>query len=113
MFHPPMPVDRSFTVVMVISVSSCFMAFGCPVRAADNGHSGLGAEDLLALLVEQGGFAPDLQVSAYAGLLGKLDELSGVGRGVEQGAELLHAVASHDCVGVPLHRFIPLAGREL
>lgn len=89
------------------------MAFGCPVRPADNGHSGLEAEDLLALLVQQGGFATDFDVAARAGFLGQLDELLGVLRCIKQGAELLHSLASHDCVGVPLRRFIPFAGREL
>lgn len=95
------------------SVSGGFMNFRLPVRPTDNGHPGFGAEDLLALLVEQGGFAADLQVAAWAGFLGQLNELLGVLRGVEESAELLYLLAGHDGVGVALHCVIPLAGRQL
>lgn len=59
------------------------MAFRCPVGPANEGHPGLGVEDLLALLIEQGCFAADLEVTAGAGTLGQLDELHGVLRGIE------------------------------
>src|SRR5690606_26375618 len=54
-------LDR-FSVGMDNSGSGGLVAFGCPVRPADNGHSGFRAEDLLALLVDQGSFAADLEV---------------------------------------------------
>lgn len=89
------------------------MNFWLPVCPTDDGHLGLGAEDPLALLVEQGGLAANLQVAACAGLLGQLNELLGVLRGVEEGAQLLHLLAGHDGVGVALHCLAPLAGRQL
>lgn len=89
------------------------MNFRLPVRPADNGHLGLGAEDLLALFIEQGGFTADLQVAARAGALGQLNELLGVLRRVEEAAELFHLLAGHDRVSVALNGFGPLSERYL
>lgn len=82
------------------------------VTPTDNGHLGLGAEDFFAILVEQGGLAANLQVAACAGLLGQVNELLGVLRGVEEGAELLHPLAGHDGVRIALHCLAPFAGRQ-
>lgn len=44
---------------MAISASGGVVDFGLPVRPADNGHLGLGADDRAALLVDQCGLGAD------------------------------------------------------
>lgn len=62
--------DRSISVVTAISASSGFVDLWLPIRPTDNGHLGLGADNLVALFVEQVGLAANLQVATRAGALG-------------------------------------------
>lgn len=89
------------------------MDFRLPVRPADDGHLGFWAEDFLALLIEQGGLAANLQIATRACALGKLDELLDVLRRVEEGAELLHLLAGHDGVSVALNSLGPFGESQL
>lgn len=89
------------------------MDLGLPVRPSDDGHLGLGADDRATLLVEECRLTADTQVAACAGTLGQVDELLGMLRGIEEGAELLHLLAGHDGVGVTLHGLIPFGERQL